>query len=144
MAVKIAVLKETRPNERRVAMVPAVADKLSKLGAEIHMQSGAGDAVKLPDSAFKNVSFAANPQGLVSDADVVVAVQPPPAEIIGAMKEGAILLSFVYAHKEAELVKLLRDRKITCFAMELVPRITRAQAADALSSQAALSGSTRP
>jgi NAD(P) transhydrogenase subunit alpha len=140
MAVKIAVLKETRPNERRVAMVPAVADKLSKLGAEIHMQSGAGDAVKLPDSAFKNVSFAANPQGLVSDADVVVAVQPPSAEIIGAMKEGAILLSFVYAHKEAELVKQLRDRKITCFAMELVPRITRAQAMDALSSQAALSG----
>ena len=70
MAVKIAVLKETRPNERRVAMVPAVADKLAKLGAEIHMQSGAGNAVKLPDSAFKNVTFAANPQGLVSDADV--------------------------------------------------------------------------
>lgn len=140
MSVKIAVLKETRPNERRVAMVPTVADKLAKLGAEIHMQSGAGDAVKLPDSAFKNVSFAANPQGLVSDADVVVSVQPPSPEVVGAMKEGAILLSFVYAHKEAELVKLLRDRKITCFAMELVPRITRAQAMDALSSQAALAG----
>ena len=140
MSVKIAVLKETRPNERRVAMVPSVADKLAKLGAEIHMQSGAGDAVKLPDSAYKNVSFAANPQGLVSDADVVVSVQPPPAEVIGAMKEGAILLTFVYAHKEVELVKQLRDRKITCFAMELVPRITRAQAMDALSSQAALAG----
>jgi H+-translocating NAD(P) transhydrogenase subunit alpha len=140
MAVKIAVLKETRPNERRVAMVPAVADKLAKLGAEIHMQSGAGDAVKLPDSAFKNVSFAANPQGLVSDADVVVSVQPPSPEVVGAMKEGAILLSFIYAHKEADLTKLLRDRKITCFAMELVPRITRAQAMDALSSQAALAG----
>lgn len=140
MSVKIAVLKETRPNERRVAMVPAVADKLAKLGAEIHMQSGAGDAVKLPDSAFKNVTFAANPQGLVSDADIVLAVQPPTAEVVGAMKEGAILLSFVYAHKEAELTKQLRDRKITCFAMELVPRITRAQAMDALSSQAALAG----
>ncbi len=140
MAVKIAVLKETRPNERRVAMVPAVADKLAKLGAEIHMQSGAGDAVKLPDSAFKNVTFAANPQGLVSDADIVLAVQPPTAEVVGAMKEGSILLSFVYAHKEAELTKQLRDRKITCFAMELVPRITRAQAMDALSSQAAVAG----
>jgi len=140
MAVKIAVLKETRPNERRVAMVPAVADKLAKLGVEIHMQSGAGNAVKLPDSAFKNVTFAANPQGLVSDADIVLAVQPPTAEVVGAMKEGSILLSFVYAHKEAELTKQLRDRKITCFAMELVPRITRAQAMDALSSQAALAG----
>jgi NAD(P) transhydrogenase subunit alpha len=140
MPVKIAVLKETRPNEKRVAMVPAVADKLGKLGAEIHMQSGAGNAVKLPDTAFKNVTFAANPQGLVSDADVVLTVQPPALEVVAAMKEGALLLSFVYAHKEAELVRLLRDRKITSFAMELVPRITRAQAMDALSSQAALAG----
>lgn len=140
MPVKIAVLKETRPNERRVAMVPAVADKLAKLGAEIHMQSGAGDAVKLPDSAFKGVTFETDPQRLVADADVVVSVQPPSLEIAGAMRAGAILISFIYAHKEVELTRLLRDRKITTFAMELVPRITRAQAMDALSSQAALAG----
>ncbi|WP_428311065.1 NAD(P) transhydrogenase subunit alpha [Hydrocarboniphaga sp.] len=140
MPVKIAVLKETRPNERRVALVPAVADKLAKLGAELHMQSEAGLAVKLPDSAFKNVTFAANPQGLVSDADIVLAVQPPSLDIVNAMKEGAILISFVYAHKEPELTQRLRDKKITSFAMELVPRITRAQAMDALSSQGALAG----
>lgn len=140
MPVKIAVLKETRPNERRVALVPVVADKLAKLGAELHMQSGAGTAVKLADAAYKNVTFAANPQGLVSDADIVLSVQPPSLEVINAMKEGSILLSFVYAHKEVEITKALRDRKITAFAMELVPRITRAQAMDALSSQAALAG----
>jgi NAD(P) transhydrogenase subunit alpha len=140
MPVKIAVLKETRPNERRVALVPAVADKLAKLGAELHMQSEAGLAVKLPDTAFKNVTFAANPQGLVSDADIVLSVQPPSLDVVNAMKEGAILLSFVYAHKEAELTQRLRDKKITSFAMELVPRITRAQSMDALSSQAALAG----
>lgn len=140
MAVKIAVLKENRPNERRVAMVPAVAEKLTKLGAEIHMQAGAGDAVKLPDSAFKNVRVTANVAELVGDAQVVVAVQPPSLDVIRAMADGAILISFVYAHKEIELTKLLRDKKITCFAMELVPRITRAQAMDALSSQAALAG----
>jgi NAD(P) transhydrogenase subunit alpha len=140
MPVKIAVLKEIRANEKRVALVPVVADKLIKLGTEISMQSAAGEAVKLADTAYKNVSFAANPQGLVSDADVVLAVQPPSVEVINAMKEGAILLSFVYAHKEIEVVKALRDRKITCFAMELVPRITRAQSMDALSSQAALAG----
>jgi len=140
MTVKIAVLKETRPNERRVAMVPAVADKLIKLGAQIQIQSGAGDAVKLPDAAFKDVSFVADARTLVAEADVVVGVQPPDVEIAEAMKEGAILVSFVYAHKEPALTKLLRDRKITCFAMELVPRITRAQAMDALSSQAALAG----
>ncbi|HTE41377.1 MAG TPA: NAD(P) transhydrogenase subunit alpha [Steroidobacteraceae bacterium] len=140
MPVKIAVLKETRPNERRVAMVPAVADKLAKLGAEIHMQSGAGDAVKLADAAFKSVTIASDVNSLVRDADVVVAVQPPSVDVVRAMKDGAILLSFVYAHKEVELVKALRDKKVTCFAMELVPRITRAQAMDALSSQAALAG----
>ena len=140
MPVKIAVLKETRPNERRVAMVPQVADKLVKLGAEIHMQAGAGDAVKLADSAFKNVKFTADVNELVGNADIVLAVQPPDADIVRKMHDGAILISFVYAHKEVELVKTLRDKKITCFAMELVPRITRAQAMDALSSQAALAG----
>ena len=140
MPVKIAVLKETRANERRVALVPAVADKLVKLGCEIHMQTDAGAASRIPDAAYKNVHFAANPQGLVADADIVVAVQPPDMSVVDAMKDGSILLSFVYAHKEPELSKLLRDKKITCFAMELVPRITRAQAMDALSSQAALAG----
>jgi H+-translocating NAD(P) transhydrogenase subunit alpha len=140
MPVKIAVLKETRPHEQRVALVPAVADKLSKLGAQLHMQSGAGLAVKLADQAYKNVQLHADPLEMVRDADIVLSVQPPQAAVAQAMKEGAILISFVYAHKEPELTKLLRDRKITCFAMELVPRITRAQAMDALSSQAALAG----
>lgn len=140
MPVKIAVLKETRPHEKRVAMVPAVADKLSRLGAEIRMQSGAGTAVKLADAAFKNVTFVPEPAELVRDADVVLSVQPPEPAVVEAMKPGAILVSFVYAHKEVELTKLLRDRRITTLAMELVPRISRAQAMDALSSQAALAG----
>ncbi len=140
MPVKIAVLKESRPHERRVAMVPAVADKLAKLGAQIHMQSGAGLAVKLADAAYKNVQLHPDPVEMVRDADIVLSVQPPDLAVAQAMKEGAILISFVYAHKEPELTRLLRDRKITTFAMELVPRITRAQAMDALSSQAALAG----
>jgi proton-translocating NAD(P)+ transhydrogenase subunit alpha len=140
MPVKIAVLKETRPHERRVAMVPAVADKLAKLGAQIHLQTGAGVAVKLADAAYQNVQLHSDPLEMVRDADIVLSVQPPDPTIARAMKEGAILISFVYAHKEAELTRLLRERKITSFAMELVPRITRAQAMDALSSQAALAG----
>jgi NAD(P) transhydrogenase subunit alpha len=140
MPIKVAVLKEVRPEERRVAMVPAVVDRLLKLGTELYIQTGAGDASKLPDSAYRNVTFVSDPQRLVSDADVVLAVQPPAAEVVGAMKAGAIVISFIYEHREAALVKLLRDRKITCFAMERVPRITRAQAMDALSSQASLAG----
>jgi NAD(P) transhydrogenase subunit alpha len=140
VTVIVGVLKETRPNERRVALVPAVADKLFKLGAEVQLETGAGAAVKLADAAYKNVKIVSSAQEVVANADIVLAVQPPSLEIIQAMKSGAILISFIYAHKEVELTRLLRDRKITCFAMELVPRITRAQAMDALSSQAALAG----
>lgn len=140
MTVIVGVLKETRANERRVALVPVVADKLIKLGAEIHLETGAGAAVKLADTAYNNVKIVSDAKAVVANADIVLAVQPPSLDIIQAMKSGAILISFVYAHKEVELTKLLRDKQITCFAMELVPRITRAQAMDARSSQDALAG----
>src|ERR1700677_887623 len=140
MYVNVAVLKETHPHERRVALVPSVAPKLIKLGAKLHMQSGAGDAIKLTDAAFKDVAFIDDRKELVSAADVVLAVQPPALDVIDAMKEGAVLVSFVYANKDPALVQRLLDRKITCFAMERIPRITRAQAMDALSSQSALAG----
>lgn len=140
MYVNVAVLKETQPHERRVAMVPLVVPKLVKLGAKLHMQTGAGDAVKLADSAFQDVVFIPDRKKLVADADVVLAVQPPALDVVDAMKPGAILISFIYADKEPALVQRLLDRKITCFAMEKLPRITRAQSMDALSSQSALAG----
>jgi NAD(P) transhydrogenase subunit alpha len=140
MYVNIAVLKETQPHERRVALVPSVVAKLVKLGGRLHMQSGAGDAIKLADTAFKDVMFIADRKELVADADVVLAVQPPALDVVDAMKEGAILISFIYAGHQPALVKRLIDKKITCFAMEMLPRITRAQSMDALSSQSALAG----
>jgi H+-translocating NAD(P) transhydrogenase subunit alpha len=140
MYVNVAVLKETQPHERRVALVPSVVPRLIKLGAKLHMQIGAGDAVRLIDTAFKDVTFISDRIALVRDADVVLAVQPPALDIVHQMKEGAILISFIYANREPALVQLLLDKKITCFAMERIPRITRAQAMDALSSQAALAG----
>jgi proton-translocating NAD(P)+ transhydrogenase subunit alpha len=140
MYVNVAVLKETQPHERRVALMPSVVPKLIKLGAKLHMQSGAGNAIKLTDAAFKDVVCIDDRKELVADADVVLAVQPPALDVISAMKEGAILISFIYADKESALVQRLLERKITCFAMERIPRITRAQAMDALSSQSALAG----
>lgn len=140
MPVKIAVLMESRPGEKRVALVPAVAEKLSKLGCSISMLSGAGLGSKLPDSAYHGVEIAGEGQHLLSDADIVLAVQPPSAADIAILKPGTILLSFIYPHKEPELTRLLCEKHITCFAMEQVPRISRAQAMDALSSQAALAG----
>ena len=140
MYVNVAVLKETRAHECRVALMPSVIPKLVKLGARLHMQTGAAASIHLEDAAFADVAFIADRAELVKDADVVLCVQPPALDVIDAMKEGAILVSFVYARNEPALVKRLVDRKITCFAMERVPRISRAQAMDALSSQSALAG----
>ncbi|HEY0921847.1 NAD(P) transhydrogenase subunit alpha [Rheinheimera pacifica] len=140
MPIQVAVLKESRPHEQRVAMVPAVADKLSKLGCDICLLSGAGLSSKLPDSAYTAVRFVNTEQELLATANIVLAVQPPTAEQINLLPPGCMLLSFVYPHKEPDLTRLLRDKHITCFAMEQVPRISRAQAMDALSSQAALAG----
>jgi len=140
MYVNVAVLKETQPHERRVALVPSVVPKLIKLGAKLRMQAGAAEAIKLNDAAFKDVVFIADRKHLVADADVVLAVQPPALDVIDSMKEGAILISFIYAAHQPALIKRLLEKKITCFAMETLPRITRAQSMDALSSQSALAG----
>ena len=140
MFVNVAVLKETLAHERRVALVPSVVPRLISLGAKLHMQAGAGERVDLPDTAYEGVAFLTNRKALVRDADIVLAIQPPALEVIDEMKEGAILLSFIYADNQKALVERLLAKKITCFAMERVPRITRAQAMDALSSQSALAG----
>jgi NAD(P) transhydrogenase subunit alpha len=140
MYVNIAILKETRPHERRVALTPSVAAKLIKRGALLQMQRGAAEALLIADEAYEGVTFCADRLEMVKEADVVLAVQPPAIEIVDAMQEGAVLICFVYADKQPALVQHLLDRKITCLAMERVPRITRAQSMDALSSQAALAG----
>jgi len=140
MYVNVAVLKETLPHEHRVALVPSAGAKLIKLGAKLHMQSGAAEASNLPDAAFTDVVFVEDRLKLVAEADVVLAVQPPSLEVIDAMKPGAILISFLYADKQPALVARLLAKEITCFAVERIPRITRAQAMDALSSQSALAG----
>jgi NAD(P) transhydrogenase subunit alpha len=140
MYVNVAVLRETRPHERRVALVPSVAARLRKLGARLHMQAGAGEASEFPDGAYKDVEIIGDIGALVGAANIVLGVQPPPLEVIERMREGAVLICFVYENNEPALVQRLLDRKITCFAMETVPRISRAQAMDALSSQSALAG----
>ena len=140
MYVNVAVLKETQAHERRVALTPSVAPKLIKLGAKLHMQRGAGRAIDIADSDYQDVVFMDDRAALLADADVVLAVQPPSLAVVDAMKPGAILICFIYANKDPALVQRLLDRKITCFAMERVPRLTRAQAMDALSSQSALAG----
>jgi NAD(P) transhydrogenase subunit alpha len=140
MFVDVAVLKETLAHERRVALVPSLIARLTALGARIHVQTGAGHGMALPDSAYVGATIVTGHRALVRSADVVLAVQPPSLQIIDEMQPGAILLSFIYADTAKALVERLLAKRITCFAMERIPRISRAQAMDALSSQSALAG----
>ena len=140
MYVNLAVLGETRGHEGRVALVPSLVARLVKLGARLHLQAGAGSKAHLADADFVDVAIAPDRAAMLRDADVVLAVQAPDVDDVDAMKPGSVLICFVHAAKEEALVKRLVDRKITCFAMERLPRISRAQAMDALSSQAALAG----
>ncbi len=144
MAIEIAVLREAGPGERRVATVPAVAARLARLGASVTLERDAGLRATFLDQAYQGLAFADTASALVAKADIVLAVQPPSVEAIKAMKPGAVLISFLYGAQNPALVAALRDGKITAFAMERIPRISRAQAMDALSSQAALAGYYAP
>jgi NAD(P) transhydrogenase subunit alpha len=123
MYVNVAILKETQSHERRVALVPSVSPELIKLGAKLHMQAGAGEAISLGDAAYENVEIIEDRHELVKDPDVVLGVIAPSLDVINAIKEGSILISFIYVHNDPALVHRLLARTITCFAMERVPRI---------------------
>jgi H+-translocating NAD(P) transhydrogenase subunit alpha len=139
MAVTIAVLKETAPGERRVALVPDVAKKYLALGAKVVMEHGAAAAAQIPDAAFVGVEFVDRTSAL-QQADVLLKVMPPSDDEINALKAGATVIGYMQPHASVERVKALRDRKLASFAMELLPRTTRAQAMDVLSSQAGVAG----
>jgi H+-translocating NAD(P) transhydrogenase subunit alpha len=141
MAVKVAVPKEIRPGERRVAINPGVAERLAKLGVEVLVQAGAGEAAQVPDSDYGDLaSFVADAKALYDQADIVLKVQPPTIEEVDRMREGTVVIGYMSPHQEPQRIARLRDRSVTAFAMELIPRISRAQSMDALSSQAAVAG----
>ena len=96
MSINISIIKETRPGEKRVAMVPSVASRLSRLGSTLSMETSAGVAATFADKAYTDTRFESDATALVAGADIVLAVQPPPVAVIKAMKPGAVLISFIY------------------------------------------------
>ena len=139
MAVVVGVLKETWPTETRVAVVPEIAAKLLAAGVRVLVERGAGTAAHFPDALYAGVEFA-DAAAILASADVLLKVQPPSLEEAGALKKGAVVIGYMQAYARPDLVRSLKDRGLTAFAMELVPRISRAQSMDALSSQAAIAG----
>jgi NAD(P) transhydrogenase subunit alpha len=136
--MRIGVPKETAAGERRVALVPEVVGKLVPGGFEVLVQRGAGEAASFPDGAYEEAG--ARLVDDWADSDAVVKVQKPSAEEAGRLHDGQVLIGFLQPLTDKEGIAHLAERGVIAFAMESIPRITRAQAMDALSSQATVSG----
>src|SRR5580658_8913837 len=140
MPVTIGALREGAPLETRVSVVPEVAGKLTLTGARVLVERGAGTRAQFPDSAYKDVTWADSGEAVLEQSDVVLTVQPLTVDQIQRLKSGAVVIGYMQPHARGAEVKALQARGITSFAVELIPRISRAQSMDALSSQAAIAG----
>src|SRR6266571_3560583 len=140
--MKVGVLSETLPGERRVALIPDVAGKLTQSGFEVVLEAGAGELADFIDEAYRRVgvSIEADRWALLSTADFVLSVQPPRLEDVARLHAGAATISFLQPATQAALVEALAERGVTAFSLDLLPRTSRAQSMDALSSQSSLGG----
>lgn len=138
--MKVAIPKEKRISENRVALIPSMVKELINLGCDVLVERGAGVAANYPDEKYEHVHFYSNTKELFQNADIILKVQPPLEDEVALFKKNSIILSFMFPALYANCVMQLRDHHITSFAIENIPRISRAQAMDALSSQATVSG----
>jgi H+-translocating NAD(P) transhydrogenase subunit alpha len=136
-AMRVGVARETAPGERRVALVPETAGKLAAAGFEIVVEPGAGEAASFPDAAYTEAGVTL---GSPWEADVVVKVGKPDEAEVARLREGQLLISYLDPLADREGVERLAARGVVAFAMESIPRTTRAQSMDALSSQATVGG----
>ncbi len=143
MPLRIGVPKEPAAGERRVALVPETAARLVKGGIEVLIEKGAGLRASYPDKSYEEAGagFAGDRAELFAKTDLVVQVGPPtPEDARSYEKPGGILISLVYPGRNLDAVRAMNEAKLTVFAMDLMPRISRAQAMDVLSSQATAAG----
>ena len=140
--MRVAVLKETAPRERRVAISPATVQKLVQQKHEVVVERGAGVAAFYPDRQYLDAGalMAETAADACAGATVVCKVQPPELGEVGALPEGSVLISLLAPHRSAALLDALALRKVSALALELVPRTTKAQSMDVLSSQATVAG----
>lgn len=138
MSITVSALRETAAGERRVAITPEVAKKLRGKGLRVLLEHDAGNSAGFPDASYADVEFADRAQ-VLAQADLLACVLPPDDALAG-LREGAIVVGQLRPHGAAARVAALAQKKLTAFALELLPRNTRAQAMDVLSSQAAVAG----
>ena len=118
MPICVVVPHETVPGERRVALVPTVAEQLAKQGVEVLLQAGAGAAAFYRDSEYASARLVGDRAGLFGEADIPLTVQPLDQEAIGLLREGSMVIGFLHPHEHPECIAMMRDRNITSFAVE--------------------------
>jgi H+-translocating NAD(P) transhydrogenase subunit alpha len=136
----VAVPTETRPGERRVALVPESVGRLTALGVDVRVQAGAGFAANATDDAYRDAGASVVDGDVLTGADLVLSVNSLDADVVARLARGTTVVSFLAPVQSLDKVKAARDAGVTYFSMELVPRISRAQSMDALSSQALVAG----
>lgn len=141
MAVNIGVACETAPGERRVALTPETCKKLVAAGARVRVERGLGDGARFPDAAYAEAGAElVGAEDALADADLVLCVQPPAADTLGRLKSGATVVGILQPEADAARGEAIRARDLIAFPLERLPRTTRAQAMDVLSSQAGMAG----
>jgi NAD(P) transhydrogenase subunit alpha len=139
MPITVAALRETADGERRVAITPETAKKLLAQGVRVMLESGAGQAAGFPDATYAGVDFA-DAANVAAQAEVIFCVQPPPDQRLSALRPGSALVGQLRPHGANGRIATLVAQQLSSFSLELLPRTTRAQAMDVLSSQAAVAG----
>ena len=140
MPLVIGVPKETAPGERRVAIVPDVVKKFKSLGVDVCIERGAGTGSYFRDEDFGAASTAPSSAEVFTRSRIILRVQPPTLDEVRLVQPGTVLIGFLHPYQDRERARLLCERNITSFAVELIPRISRAQSMDALSTQATVAG----
>lgn len=142
MAVRIGIARETAPGERRTAITPETVKKYVAAGAQVAVERGTGVAAGMPDQAYADAGaeLVDDAAAALGGADVVLCVQPPDAARIAALKPGAALVGSLHPQADAARAQALQERGVVAFPLERLPRTTRAQAMDILSSQAGMAG----
>ena len=138
----IGIPKEIFPGERRVAVAPENIEKFRKIGYQVLVEANAGSEARLPDVSYEEAgaTISGEAKEVWAKADLILKIRPPSEEEISLLKEGVTLISFIQPAQNEELVKSLAERKVNVIAMDCVPRISRAQSMDALSSMANVAG----
>ena len=138
--MKVGVPRERTEGERRVALVPEAAGRLASSGHQVAVEAGAGAGAFFMDEAYREAGAEVVTGSVLGDAEVVLKVQPPTLDEVRALKKGATLISFLQPNANQDVIRALAAAGVTAFSLELIPRISRAQSMDALSSQANVSG----